>query len=88
VAVNVDSIESDPEESALMKKINVADIKQKLAQNINLSMKNNAKHLEVHVSGPFQNKKMARVIGLLCLVIMDKCGRLNLSSSLATCNVC
>jgi hypothetical protein len=74
VTVNFDSIESDPEESALMETINVADLKQKLAQNINLSMKNNAKHLEVHVSGPFQGKKMARVIGLLCLVIMDKCG--------------
>ncbi len=39
-----------------MEKINAADLKQKLAQNIYLSMKNNAKHLEVHVSGPFQNK--------------------------------
>jgi hypothetical protein len=74
VAVNIDSIESDPEESALMEKINAADLKQKLAQNINLSMKNNAKHLEVYVSGSFQNKKLARAIGLLCLVIMDKCG--------------
>ncbi len=74
MAINVDSIENDPEESALMETINIADLKQKLAQNINLSIKNNAKHLKVHVSGPFQNKKMARIIGLLCLVIMDKCG--------------
>ncbi len=49
VAVNVDLIESDPEESALMEIINAADLKQKLAQNINLFMKNNTKHLEVHV---------------------------------------
>ncbi len=74
MAVNVYLIESDPEESALMENKNAADLKQKLAKNINLSKKNNAKHLEVHVSGPFQNKKMTRVIGLLCLVIMDKCG--------------
>ncbi len=57
MAINVDSIESDPEESVLMENINAANHKQKHAQNINLSMKNNAKHLEVHVSGPFQNKK-------------------------------
>jgi hypothetical protein len=34
----------------------------------------NVKHMEVHVSGPFQNKKMERVIGLLFLAIMDKHG--------------
>jgi hypothetical protein len=40
-----------------MKQINAADLKLKLAQTINQSMtiRNNAKHLEVHVSGPFQN---------------------------------
>ena len=56
VAVIVDSIESDPFHSALMKKINAADLKQKVAQTINQSMRINAKHLEVHVSGPFQKK--------------------------------
>jgi hypothetical protein len=56
-------------------KINVADLKQKVAQTINQSMRRiNAKHLEVHVSGPFQNKKMERVIGLLFLAIRDKHG--------------
>jgi hypothetical protein len=35
VVVNVDSIESDPFHSALMKKINAADLKQKAAQTIN-----------------------------------------------------
>jgi hypothetical protein len=75
VAVNVDSIESDPFHSVLMKKINAADLKQKVAQTINQSMRRiNAKHMEVHVSGPFQNKKMERVIGLLFLAIMDKDG--------------
>ncbi len=75
MAVNVDSIESDPFCSALMKKINAADLKQKVAQTINQSMRRiNAKHMEVHVSGPFQNKKMERVIGLLILAIMDKHG--------------
>ncbi len=75
MAVNVDSIESDPSHSALMKKINVADLKQKVAQTINQSMRKiNAKHFEVHVSGPFQNNKMERVIGLLFLAIMDKHG--------------
>ncbi len=48
----------------------------------------NAKHMEVHVSGPFQNKKIERVIGLFFLAIMDKHGWLNLISSPATCNVC
>ncbi len=72
VAVNVDSIESDPFHSALMKKINEADLNQKVAQTINQSMRrSNAKHMEVHVSGPFQNKKIERVIGLLFLAIMD-----------------
>ncbi len=67
-------------------KINVADLKQKVAQTINQSMRRiNAKHLEVHVSGPFQNKKMERVIGLLFLAIRDKHGWLNLKSSLNVC---
>ncbi len=75
VAVNVDSIESDPFHSALMKKINAADLEQKVAQTINQSMRRiNAKHMKVHVSGPFQNKKMEIVIGLLFLVIIDKHG--------------
>ncbi len=57
MAVNVDSIKSDPFYSALMKKINAADLKQKVAQTINQSKRRiNAKHLEAHVSGPFQNK--------------------------------
>jgi hypothetical protein len=55
---NVDSIKSDPFHSALMKKIHAADLKQKVAQTIDQSMwRFNAKHMEVHVSGPFQNKK-------------------------------
>ena len=46
VAVNVDSIESDPFHSALMKKINAADLKQKVSQTINQSMRRiNAKHM-------------------------------------------
>jgi hypothetical protein len=55
IAINVDSTESSSQESELMKQINAADLKQKLAQTINQSMtiRNNAKHLEVHVSGPF-----------------------------------
>ncbi len=58
MAVNVDSIESDPFHSALMKKINAADLKQKVAQTIDQSMRRiNAKHMEVHVSGPLENKK-------------------------------
>ncbi len=57
MAVNVDSIEYDPFYFALMKKINAADLKQKVAQTINQSMRRiNAKHMEVQVSGPFQNK--------------------------------
>ncbi len=75
VAVNVDSFESDPFHSALMEKINAADLKQKVAQTINQSMRRiNAKHMKVHVSGPFQNKKTERVIRFLFLVIMDKHG--------------
>ncbi len=74
MAVNVDSIESDPFHSALMKK-KAADLRQKVAQTINQSMRRiNAKHLEVHVSGPFQNKKMERVNGLFFLEKMDKHG--------------
>ena len=55
IAGQVDSTESSSQESELMKQINAADLKQKLAQTINQSMtiRNNAKHLEVHVSGPF-----------------------------------
>ncbi len=60
--VNVDSIESNPEESALMKKIDADDLKQKLAQTFSLpmTMRSNAKHLEVHVSRPFQNNKFGK----------------------------
>ncbi len=60
MAVYADSTDSSPPESALMEKINAADhLKQKLAQTINKSMtiRNNPNHLEVHVSGPFQNNK-------------------------------
>ncbi len=55
IAILVDSTESSSQESELMKQIYAADLKQKLAQTINQSMtvRNNAKHLEVHVSGPF-----------------------------------
>ncbi len=55
MAIYADSTYSSPPESALMKKINAADLRQKLAQTINKSMtiRNNANHLEVHVSGPF-----------------------------------
>ena len=62
MAVYADSTDSSPPESALMKKINAADLKQKLAQTINKSMtiRNNANHLEVHVSGPFQNYKSGK----------------------------
>ncbi len=45
-----------------MKKINSADLKQKLARTIKTSMsiRNNANQLEVHVSGPFQNSKSGK----------------------------
>ena len=58
-------------ESALMKKINSANLKQKLARTIKTSMsnRNNANHLEVHVSGPFQNSKSGK-----SLAIMDRHG--------------
>jgi hypothetical protein len=46
VVVNVDSIESDHFYSALMKKIDAADLKQKVAQTINQFMRRiNAKHM-------------------------------------------
>jgi hypothetical protein len=49
-------------ESALMKKINSTNLKQKLARTIKTSMsiRNNANQLEVHVSGPFQNSKSGK----------------------------
>jgi len=55
MAVYVEKADSSSLESSLMKKINAANLKQKLAQTINTSMtiRNNAKHLEAHVSGPF-----------------------------------
>jgi len=59
MAVYVEKADSSSLESSLMKKINTANLPQKLAQTINASMttRNNAKHLEAHVSGPFQNSK-------------------------------
>ena len=62
MAEYVEKADSRSLESALMKKINAANLKQKLAQTINTSMtiRNNANHLEVHVSGPFQNYKSGK----------------------------
>jgi len=62
MAAYVEKADSRSLESALMKKINAANLKQKLAQTINTSMtiRNNANHLEVHVSGPFQNYKSGK----------------------------
>ena len=76
MAEYVEKADSKSLESALMKNINAANLKQKLAQTINTSMtiRNNANHLEVHVSGPFHTINLERVIGLLCLAIMDKHG--------------
>jgi hypothetical protein len=41
------------------------DLKQKVTQTFNASMKTNVKEVEVHVTGPFQNAKWcgARVRG-------------------------
>jgi hypothetical protein len=52
-----------------MRQINAADLKQKLAQTINQSMtiRNNAKHLEVHVSGPFRNHKSGKSYWIVVL---------------------
>ncbi len=36
------------------------DLKQKVAQNVNASMKTNAKEGEVHVTGPFKNAKSSK----------------------------
>jgi hypothetical protein len=62
MAVYVEKADSSSLESSLMKKINAANLTQKLAQTINVSMttRNNAKHLETHVSGPFRNSKSGK----------------------------
>ena len=62
MAVYVEKADSSSLESSLMKKINAANLKQKLAQTINTSMtiRNNAKHLESHDSGPFRISKFGK----------------------------
>ena len=62
MAVYVEKADSSSLESSLMKKINAANLTQKLAQTINTSMtiRNNAKHLEAHVSGPFRISKSGK----------------------------
>jgi hypothetical protein len=69
IAIHVDSTENSSQESELMKQINATDLKQKLAQTINQSMtiRNDAKHLEVHVSGPFQNNKSGKSYWIVVL---------------------
>ena len=63
-------------ESALMKKINSTNLKQKLAQTIKTSMsiRNNANQLAFMFQDHFNTLNRERVIGLLCLVIMDRHG--------------
>ncbi len=63
-------------ESALMKKINSADLNQKLALTIitSMSIRNNTNQLEVHVSGPFQNSKSGKSHWIVVLVIMVRHG--------------
>jgi hypothetical protein len=69
IAIHVDSTESSSQESELTKQINAVDLKQKLAQTINQSMtiRNNVKHLEVHVSGPFRNNKSGKSYWIVVL---------------------
>jgi hypothetical protein len=38
----------------------VTNLKQKVAQKVDASMKANVKELEVHVTGPFQNAKLGK----------------------------
>jgi hypothetical protein len=41
--------------SLSLNSICATDLKQKVAQKVNASMKTNVKEVEVHVTGPFQN---------------------------------